>query len=159
MRMGHNTNKRIEPPWHKLHFALQREINSNVLIRRRCCDHLYEKTNVSLCFDVLHGQASSTLSLMSVAFVPPKTERLQWLKCSWVKKLTSYLDLCALQVGWYINEHAIIPAKSRRRRRRSETTSAGQSLYARILYSKIQLLILILISNNNSDFLFHEFRL
>jgi len=47
----------------------------------------------------------------------------------------------------------------RRRRRRSEMTSAGQSLYARILYSKIQLLILILISNNNSDFRFHEFLL
>jgi len=41
--------------------------------------------------------------------------------------------------------------------RRSEMTSAGQCLYARILYSKIQLLILILISNNNSDFRFHDF--
>jgi len=47
----------------------------------------------------------------------------------------------------------------RRQRRRSEMTSAGQSLYACILYSKIQLLILILMPNNNCDFRFHEFRL
>ena len=47
----------------------------------------------------------------------------------------------------------------RHRRRRSEMTIAGQCLYARILHSKIHLLILILISNNNSDFRFREFRL
>ena len=44
----------------------------------------------------------------------------------------------------------MVRRQCRRRRRRSEMTSSGQSLYARILHCKIQLLILILISNNNS---------
>ena len=49
-----------------------------------------------------------------------------------------------------MNTSLSVSLSRRRRRRRSEMTSAGQSLYARILYCKIQLLILILISNNNN---------
>ena len=96
INIGLNTNEQLKPPWHiKLHVG-------------RWCDYWHQKTNVPSCFDVLHGQASSTLSLMLVAFVPSKTERLEFFRCSWVKKLTSYLDQCALQVGW----GTLLPAKS-----------------------------------------------
>ena len=68
------------------------------------------------------------------------------------------LAICFCAIKLY-DESQVWHRRRRRRRRRSEVTSAGQCLYARILQFQHTLLILILISNNNSDFRFHEFRL
>jgi len=110
-----------------------------------------------------------TLSLQNNEAILPSCEIIpvNWIaKVEDTKKIPSYRkSYFQWRVHWNCALESIFSEwshwKSRRRRcRRSEMTSAGECLYARILYSKIKYSTkTILISNNNSDLRFQKCRL
>ena len=93
---------------------------------RFCRPILSVVCNLSLATFIFH-QCKKTFDLLL---------RVRMMTC--IKQLKPQKSFCLL---------SLCNIRRRRRRRRRGFTSAGQCLYARIIYSKLNLMILILISN------------
>ena len=98
-------------------------VRRNTYLQQEC--NKYKK-------DILHGKRKLVGDMTERE---KRRSRLQWKKRQRRSRLARSSELTPPM------------SRRRRRRRRRGFTSAGQCLYARIIYSKLNLMILILISN------------